>query len=248
MTHHSHWRTGTVGSARSGPAQLHTACTSHQHGPPGTAPGRGAGAPWSLRHARLFWAIVSPLPGGQVALSSAPVSHDSQRNPTSHRCSRVGSHAQTTCPRGAVPTAVPHPRAPVTRGPYLGRAHSGPGCTPAARRGGGAGGGHPPRAAAAGPPRPWRRYPSPACSAHTSGGEGMGKGVMVGWHPGSCTQGGKLRQGSMGTLAWPSSTGECQVTGQAAMAPQGKGRWCLCGSWAAHKGVGVGWADKVCED
>lgn len=42
---------------------------------------RGWGPP-SLQRARLFRAIVSLLPGGQVALSSAPVSHDSHRNST----------------------------------------------------------------------------------------------------------------------------------------------------------------------
>lgn len=39
---------------------------------------------------RLFWAIVSP----QVALSSAPVSHDSRRNPTRGGGSWAGSGAQ----------------------------------------------------------------------------------------------------------------------------------------------------------
>lgn len=56
----------------------HWACTSHQHNLPGMAPGRGAGGPRSLQRARLFRAIVSLPPGGQVALSSAPVSHDSR--------------------------------------------------------------------------------------------------------------------------------------------------------------------------
>lgn len=85
-----------AGTASSGCAQPHTA-PQGMHLPPawssGMAPGRGTGGPWSLQCAQLFWAIVSPLPSGQVALSSVPVSRDSQRNPTLHHRDRVGSHA-----------------------------------------------------------------------------------------------------------------------------------------------------------
>lgn len=55
---HSHTTT-TGGQDRRAPAvHSHTRCcqarTSHQHGPPGMAPGRGAGGLRSLRRARLF--------------------------------------------------------------------------------------------------------------------------------------------------------------------------------------------------
>lgn len=81
------------------------ACTSHQHSLPGMAPGRGPGGPRSLQRAWLFQAIVSLLPGGHVALSSAPVSHDSQRNST-HTTMVGWAAVSRLCLHGAVPTHV----------------------------------------------------------------------------------------------------------------------------------------------
>lgn len=106
-SHHSH-------SAAISGLQLYTAA----HGvaghtppastdPPAWPQAERPGAYRSLQCAWLFWVIVSTLPGGQVALSSAPVSCDSQRNSTHCHRGRVGSCAQTTCCRGAVPTSVP---------------------------------------------------------------------------------------------------------------------------------------------
>lgn len=103
--------TASSGQERWAPWGHRWARTSHQHSPPGTAPGRGAGGPPVPAAARLFWAIVYPPPGGQVALSSAPVSHDSRRNPTLCRRGRVGSRALTRgcahqCPRPVSPSPV----------------------------------------------------------------------------------------------------------------------------------------------
>lgn len=93
----------------SGSAQPHTVPLG-THLPPARPPlarpqAEGLRAPRSLRRVRLFWAIVSPLLGGQVALSSAPVSHDSRRNPT--LCAVVAGWAAVPRPRAAMVLCPP---------------------------------------------------------------------------------------------------------------------------------------------
>jgi len=151
-----------------------------------------------------------------------------------------------------IPVVCAH-RCPHPGGPYRGRAHSGPGCTPAARRGGVAGGCPPPRppaAAAAGPPRPWRRCPGPACSAHTSAGEGAGRGVSGGlasWLPRPSGETEAGSGGHAGTASQPHGGAGWGV--RRPWHPQGKRQRCLRGSPAARRGVGRGragteWGDR----
>lgn len=146
-----------------------------------------------------------------------------------------GGAAEGLCPPLCPPTPCPH------SGSYRGRGHSGPGCIPAVRRGDEAGVCPPPRApaaAVAGLPRPWRRCPSPACSARTSEGERVGRGVMEGLVPRLLRPRGETEAGEKQAHCHglPAPQGARQAD-RWPWHPKGKGWRCLWRCQAVHQGM-----------